>query len=89
MEVVLGDRGRQDRKIKPERQIAPHTKQRHCVEQNALWGSYRCHIDRAIKETYYGLAPRDQMVSRSWADARCSLGMVLLRVLPNGAPARS
>lgn len=35
------------------------------------------------------LAPRDQMVSRSWAEAMCSLGMVLLLVVPNGAPANS
>lgn len=35
------------------------------------------------------LAPRDQMVSKSWADARCSLGIVLLLVVPNGAPANS
>ena len=35
------------------------------------------------------LAPRDQMVSRSCAEENCSLGMVLLLVVPNGAPASS
>lgn len=35
------------------------------------------------------LTPRDQTVSRSWADAVCSLGMVLLAVLPKGWPAMS
>lgn len=35
------------------------------------------------------LAPRDQMVSKSWAEASCSLGILLLLVVPNGAPASS
>lgn len=35
------------------------------------------------------LTPRDQTVSRSCAAATCSLGMVLLAVLPKGWPAMS
>ena len=41
------------------------------------------------KQTNKKLTPRDQMVSRSWAEASCSLGIVLLLVVPKGAPASS